>query len=100
MSRQLIKEFETYKNARRDFVRTIAEEASRPANVQALIDLQVLSLLRPLLLDNVAAIQTTAALAIGRLANGSEQVATKVVNAGILPEIVAGLSSSDKYIQI
>lgn len=99
MSRQLLKDFESYKNARRDFVRIVAEEANRPANVQTLIDLEVLSLLRPLLLDNVSSIQQTAALAIGRLANGSEEVAIKVVDAGILPEIVAGLSSSDKHIQ-
>jgi len=99
MSRHLLKDFETYKNARRDFVRIVAEEASRPSNVQTLIDLEVLSLLRPLLLDNVSAIQQTAALAIGRLANSSEQIAIRVADAGILPEIVAGLNSQDKYIK-
>ncbi|EAY04738.1 Armadillo/beta-catenin-like repeat family protein [Trichomonas vaginalis G3] len=98
MSKQQKNEFETYKNARREFVRYVAEEASRPANIPSLIERDVLSLLRPLLLDNYSAIQQTAALAIGRLANGSEQIATKVVDAGILPEIVTGLSSQDKYI--
>ena len=39
----------------------------------------VMSLLRPLLLDNVPSIQQSAALALGRLANYSDELAEAVV---------------------
>ena len=38
-----------------------------------------MALLRPLLLDNVASIQQSAALALGRLANYSDELAESVV---------------------
>jgi HEAT repeat protein len=97
MSRQLLQVFEKYQKARREFVQTIAEQASRPENIPNLMAAGVLSLLRPLLLDNVSAIQQTAALALGRLANYQEEIAKQIVDASILPEIVSGLSSPDNY---
>jgi HEAT repeat protein len=97
MSRQLIQVFDKYQKARQEFVRTIAEQASRPENIPNLMGAGVLSLLRPLLLDSVSPIQQTAALALGRLANYQEKIAEQIVAANILPEIVAGLSSSDNY---
>jgi HEAT repeat protein len=97
MSRQLIQVFDKYQKGRREFVQTIAQHASRPENISNLMDAGVLSLLRPLLLDNVPTIQQTAALALGRLANYKESIAEQIVAAGILPEIVAGLGSSDNY---
>jgi HEAT repeat protein len=56
-----------------------------------------LTVFRPLLLDEVASIQQTAALAIGRLANYQEDIAAEIVDATILPEIVSGISSPDNY---
>ncbi|OHS94861.1 Sperm-associated antigen 6 [Tritrichomonas foetus] len=97
MSRQLLQVFDKYQKARREFVQTIAEQANRPENINNLMDAGVLALLRPLLLDNICPIQQTAALALGRLANYSEQIAEQIVGSGILPEIVAGLSSTDNY---
>lgn len=44
-----------------------------------------MSLLRPLLLDNVQSIQQSAALALGRLASYSEDLAEAVVSNEILP---------------
>jgi HEAT repeat protein len=99
MSRQLIQVFDKYQKARREFVQTIAEQASRPENISNLMDAGVLALLRPLLLDNVSAIQQTAALALGRLANYKEGIADQIVQAEILPEIVNGIRSSDHYYQ-
>ncbi len=49
---------------------------------------QVMALLRPLLLDNVASIQQSAALALGRLANYSDELAESVVTHEILPQLV------------
>ncbi|KAH0789944.1 Sperm-associated antigen 6 [Histomonas meleagridis] len=96
-SRQLLQVFDKYQKARREFVQTVAEQASRSENITNLMDCGVLSLLRPLLLDKVPAIQQTAALAIGRLANYSEQIAEQIVESGILPEIVNGLSTNENY---
>ncbi len=44
----------------------------------------VMALLRPLLLDNVPSIQQSAALALGRLASYSDELAEAVVNNEIL----------------
>ena len=89
--------FEKYQSARREFVNTIAESARKPENIDSLMQLQVLQLLRPLLLDTVSAIQQTAALAIGRLANSRDNYAEQIVSTGILPEVVNGLHSQDKH---
>ena len=99
MSKQLYRDFEAYKKARRDFVTMVSQAATKPDNVQALIELNVLSLLRPLLLDNVPTIQETAALAISRLANVSEQNSEKIISTGMMHEIVDGLSSTDERYQ-
>lgn len=97
MSRQLSAVFEKYQHARREFVQTVADQASRPENIQSLISFGVLALLHPLLLDHVSTIQQTAALALARLANSSVEIANQIVDESILPEIVAGLNSSDAY---
>ena len=52
----------------------------------------VMALLRPLLLDNVPSIQQSAALALGRLANYSDELAEAVVSNEILPQLVYSLS--------
>ena len=67
MSRAVLAPFETYQKARVTFVQTVAELATRPQNIEALqsagkilfqTDFSgVMSLLRPLLLDNVPSIQ-------------------------------------------
>ena len=99
MSKQLYRDFEAYKKARRDFVTMVSQAATKPDNVQALIELNVLTLLRPLLLDNVPTIQETAALAISRLAAVSEQNSEKIISTGMMHEIVDGLKSDDERYQ-
>ncbi|KAJ3114192.1 Sperm-associated antigen 6 [Nowakowskiella sp. JEL0407] len=54
-------------------------------------------LLRPLLLDNVPAIQQAAALALGRLANYSLELAEAVVESEILPQLVYSLSQQNRF---
>jgi len=54
-----------------------------------------MSLLRPLLLDSVASIQQSAALALGRLANYSDELAHAVVENEILPQLVYSLSEQN-----
>jgi len=56
-----------------------------------------MALLRPLLLDNVPSIQQSAALALGRLANYSEDLAEAVVSNEILPQLVLSLSEQNRF---
>lgn len=93
--------FENYMKARVTFVQNIAELSQNPKNVEELIKNQVVPLLRPLLLDNVASIQHNAAQALGRLANYSPELATALVNGDILPQLVYSLSTQNvKYLII
>lgn len=55
----------------------------------------VVALLRPLLLDVVPSIQQTAALAVGRLADHSDDLAEAVVKEDILPQLVHSLASQN-----
>ena len=57
----------------------------------------VMQLLRPLLLDNVPSIQQSAALALGRLANYSDDLAEAVVGNEILPQLVYSLSEQNRF---
>jgi 3-methyladenine DNA glycosylase AlkD len=78
-------------------VQAIAELSARPANMEALQSSGVLSLLRPLLLDTVPTIQQTAALALGRLANYSDELAEAVVASDILPQLVFSLAEQNRF---
>ncbi|TPX58518.1 hypothetical protein PhCBS80983_g03080 [Powellomyces hirtus] len=89
--------FEKYQKERLMFVQTVADLASRESNIDALQSAGVMSLLRPLLLDNVPAIQQAAALALGRLANYNEDMAQSVVDSDILPQLVYSLSEQNRF---
>lgn len=95
MSKAVLQPFEQYQKARVTFVQTVAELATRPQNIEALQSAGVMSLLRPLLLDNVPSISQSAALALGRLANMNEELAESVVNNEILPQLVMSLNEQN-----
>jgi len=97
MSRAVLAPFEVYQKARVTFVQTVAELAQRPQNIEALQSAGVMALLRPLLLDNVPSIQQSAALALGRLANYSDELAEAVVSNEILPQLVYSLSEQNRF---
>mmetsp|Transcript_46639 Transcript_46639/g.110909 ORF Transcript_46639/g.110909 Transcript_46639/m.110909 type:complete len:508 (-) Transcript_46639:150-1673(-) len=97
MSRAVLQVFEEYQKARVTFVQTIADLATRPQNIDALQNAGVMALLRPLLLDNVASIQQSSALALGRLANFSDELAESVVTHEILPQLVYSLSQQNRF---
>ena len=65
----------------------------KPGSLTAVLG--VMALLRPLLLDNVPSIQQSAALALGRLANYSDELAEAVVSNEILPQLVYSLSEQN-----
>jgi 3-methyladenine DNA glycosylase AlkD len=96
-SRQIVTVFETYQKARTTFVQTVAELSSRQQNVEALQEAGVMQLLRPLLIDSVPSIQQSAALALGRLANHSDELAQAVVTDDILPQLVYGLAEQNRF---
>ncbi|EGD76596.1 sperm associated antigen 6 [Salpingoeca rosetta] len=96
-SRQILQVFENYQKARASFVQTVADLSSRPQNVEALREAGVMALLRPLLIDTVPTIQQTAALALGRLANHSDELAAAVVHDDILPQLVYSLAEQNRF---
>lgn len=96
-SRAVLQVFEDYQASRTKFVQTVAELALRPQNIESLQNAGVMQLLRPLLLDTVPSIQQSAALALGRLANYSEELAECVVSAEVLPQLIYSLSEQNRY---
>jgi 3-methyladenine DNA glycosylase AlkD len=97
MSRQITQVFENYQKARSTFVQTVAELATRQANIEFLQAAGVMALLRPLLLDTVPTVQHTAAIALGRLANANEDLARAVVEGDILPQLVHSLAENNRF---
>ncbi|TRZ00293.1 hypothetical protein DNTS_009902 [Danionella cerebrum] len=95
--RQILQVFEQYQKARTQFVQTVADLATRSQNTETLQNAGVMSLLRPLLLDGVPAIQQTAALALGRLANCNDDLAEAVVKGDILPQLVYSLAEQNRF---
>uniref|UniRef100_A0A0X3PL50 Sperm-associated antigen 6 n=1 Tax=Schistocephalus solidus TaxID=70667 RepID=A0A0X3PL50_SCHSO len=95
--RQVLQVFDQYQKSRVQFVQTVAELSNRPQNIETLLQCGVLSLLRPLLLDVVPNVQQNAAIAIGRLANHSEELASAVVKSEILPQLVYSISEQNRF---
>mmetsp|Transcript_56160 Transcript_56160/g.130772 ORF Transcript_56160/g.130772 Transcript_56160/m.130772 type:complete len:509 (+) Transcript_56160:153-1679(+) len=97
MSRAVLQVFEEFQKSRVTFVQTVADLATRPQNIDALQNAGVMALLKPMLLDNVASIQQSAALALGRLANHSDELAESVVAHDILPQLVTSLAQPNRF---
>jgi 3-methyladenine DNA glycosylase AlkD len=95
----VLQHFEVYQKARVSFVQAVADGATRPQNIEVMQNAGVMQLLRPLLLDNVPSIQQSAALALGRLANYSEDLAEAVVGNEILPQLVYSLSGQNRFVK-
>ncbi|EFJ51264.1 hypothetical protein VOLCADRAFT_109629 [Volvox carteri f. nagariensis] len=96
-TRAVLQTFERYQKERVAFVTAVAEMAKNPQNIEALQQAGAMALLRPLLLDNVPSIQQSAALALGRLANYSDDLAEAVVQNEILPQLVYSLSEQNRF---
>ena len=96
-AKEVLTPFEDYQKVRTSFIQTIAELAERPQHIKDLIAAGVLNLLKPLLLDSVPAIQQTAALALGRIANFSMDCAELIVSNEILPQLVYSLSEQNRF---
>lgn len=75
-------QFEQFTQARLAFVRSIADLSERPDYLEALLAEDAFEALKPMLHDKVATVQQTAALALGRMAGCSVEVAIELVKAG------------------
>uniref|UniRef100_A0A3P8UGZ2 Sperm-associated antigen 6 n=1 Tax=Cynoglossus semilaevis TaxID=244447 RepID=A0A3P8UGZ2_CYNSE len=95
--RQIIQVFQEYQKSRMQFVQTVADMASRPQNIEILHSAGVLPMLRALMLDVVPTVQQTAALAVGRLADHSDDLAEAVVKENILPPLVGSLATHNRF---
>ncbi|XP_075907254.1 sperm-associated antigen 6 isoform X2 [Nelusetta ayraudi] len=95
--RQIIQVFEQYQKSRMQFVKTVADLATRSQNIEFLQNAGVMPLLHPLMLDVVPGIQQTAARALGHLADQSEDMAAAVVRQDILPQMVRSLSRQNRF---
>ncbi|KAK9808858.1 hypothetical protein WJX72_005235 [[Myrmecia] bisecta] len=96
-TRSVLQVFEKYQKERVAFVSAVAEMAKAPQNIEALQQAGAMALLRPLLLDNVPSIQQSAAMALGRLANYSDDLAEAVVQNEILPQLVYSLGEQNRF---
>ena len=96
-NRSILLPFQMYEQARAAFAKSIADLAQRSENVMVLNSAGVMPLLRPLLIDPVQSIQTSAALAIGSLANFSENIAESVVQNDIISQLIYSLSNQNRF---
>lgn len=91
--------FEAFHKHRVDFVSEVADMAAKPHYIQSLLAEGVMEQLRPLLTDRIDTVKQTAALALGRLASASPEIAHELVIADILPELVEALKDANVRIQ-
>lgn len=96
MAHLVLHHFEVYQKARVDFVKSIAEFALEPNSLEVMRHCDVMPLLRPLLLDNVPSIQISAALALGRLANCSDDMAEAIVEGDVIAQLVGSFEEQGR----
>lgn len=75
-------QFESFTQARLAFVRSIADLSERPEYLESLLAEDAFEALKPMLHDKVETVQQTAALALGRMAGCSIEVAIELVKTG------------------
>ena len=77
-NKEIEKVFTEYQKARQTFATKIADLSRFPRNIQDLEEGGAMNILRALLLDSIPSIQQSAALALGRLANYSPELASGI----------------------
>ncbi|GCA62578.1 hypothetical protein KIPB_004412 [Kipferlia bialata] len=96
-NRFIVAHFEAYQRSRVEFIQGLAEFARSDQNVETIKNLGGISLCRGLLLDNVPSVQQSSALALGRIANFSEEMAELVVSNDVLPQLVYSLAEQNRF---
>jgi hypothetical protein len=93
-ARQALPSMGVFERARFEFISTISEVSNRSDSIPTLIEHGILTILRQLLIDDVTEIRELASVALSRLADFPD-VADRIVQSPILPEIVPGLESDN-----
>ncbi|XP_030759605.1 sperm-associated antigen 6-like [Sitophilus oryzae] len=96
-SRSILQVFEDFQKARLTFSQTIADLALRPQNVQIMKNANVLDLLKPLINDIIPSVRQCASIALGRLVHNDSEIATELIETGLLPILLQNASSGNKY---
>lgn len=92
--------FEKYQKERLVFAQQLCELASRENNIESLLNGGALSLLRPLLLDNIPPIQQAAANALAKIATVNEKVASDIIKLDILPHLTFKFSEQNVILML
>lgn len=82
------------------FVRVVADLASRSHNIEYLDSAGILDLLCPLLWDIVPSIQQLTAIALGRLANHDIKIAQTIMKRNILPQLLKKINQQNVGITV
>ncbi|KAA0160179.1 hypothetical protein FNF31_04489 [Cafeteria roenbergensis] len=85
--------FERYHRSRLEFVTEVADMASKPHYLESLLDEGAVIQLKRLLHDKLPSVQQTSALALGRLAHYSTELATELVTTRVLQELVHSMEA-------
>ncbi|GLV45197.1 karyopherin alpha3 [Carabus blaptoides fortunei] len=96
-ARSILETVESYRKARMSFVQTVGEIALRPNNIELLLSVSALELLKPLLEDVCPQIQQCAAITLGRLAHHNAHVGKLVIEESVLSILFRDLKTRTKY---
>ncbi|KXS20492.1 ARM repeat-containing protein [Gonapodya prolifera JEL478] len=88
-----------YARDRLAFAHSIAELSAAPFNTNILLSEGTLSLLNPLLKDCSLHVQTSAILAVARLAENSPEAAEAIVHEGLVQTLISCAESSNRHLK-
>lgn len=92
--RAITQTFERFNREKLIFVQTVAELCRHEANARSLADVDGPILLHSLLSDASCRIRCSAALAVGRITQNSQQIAEYFVSCGSVPVLLTQLAST------
>ena len=99
MSRGVLLPFQENQKNKISFVQKIAELSQNPKNIESLKAAGVMQELSPLLTDQNPSVQQITALAIGRLANFSEDLSESIIQNDIITQLISSLSNQNAFIK-
>ena len=97
MSRGVLLPFQENQKNKISFVQKIAELSQNPKNIESLKAAGVMQELSPLLTDQNPSVQQITALAIGRLANYSEELSESIIQNDIITQLISSLSNQNRF---
>lgn len=95
--KEIIYCFEDFQRSRVEFVRCVADLTLDSRNMKPLFNGGVVELLKPLLVDHVPSVQIASALALGRIASHSTEMAEHTAKGPTLHTLVHIMPDMDSY---